>query len=96
MSAPVAPIHTAVLSVSPSTGTWRLFVALLGTTEVWSEHVFTAEVPTVAARTAALARLGYEPVPNSAWEWEEDSSSPDQPVDLLASIKVRERTGGAA
>ena len=96
MSAPVVPVHTAVLSVSPSTGTWRLFVAVLGTTEVWPEHVFTAEVPTLAARTAALAQLGYEPVANGGWEWEEDSSSPDKPVDLLASIKVQERTGGAA
>lgn len=96
MSAPVAPVHTAVLSVSPGTGKWRLFVALLGTTEVWPEHVFTAEVPTLTARAAALAQLGYEPVANGPWEWEEDGSSPDQPVDLLASIKIRERTGGAA
>ncbi|MER7839188.1 DUF6303 family protein [Streptomyces sp. NPDC096040] len=90
-------VHTAVLSVSPNTGTWRLFVAVLGTTDVWPEHVFgAAEVPTLTARMAALARLGDEPVANGTWEWEEDSSSPDQPVELLASLKVRERTGGAA
>ncbi|MFJ5640818.1 DUF6303 family protein [Streptomyces sp. NPDC093223] len=97
MSAPVAPVHTAVLSVSPGTGTWRVFVALLGTTDPWPEHMFaTAVLPTLIARTAALARLGFEPVTDGAWEWSEDGSSPDRPVDLLASIKVRERTGGPA
>ncbi|MER7933263.1 MULTISPECIES: DUF6303 family protein [unclassified Streptomyces] len=92
-----ARIHTAVLSVSPKTGTWRLFVALMGTTEMWPEHVFaTAVVPTLSARAAALARLGYESMPDMAWEWTEDSTTPDQPVDLLASVKVREQTEGAA
>ncbi|GHB22767.1 MULTISPECIES: DUF6303 family protein [Streptomyces phaeochromogenes group] len=88
--------HTAVLSVQSATGKWRLFVGLLNTTASWPEHVFTApEIPTPTARTAALALLGYEPVAGAQWEWSEDTAAPDGPADLLASLTVREQTGGA-
>ncbi|MFD3657113.1 DUF6303 family protein [Streptomyces sp. NPDC058620] len=87
--------HTALLAESRSTDRWRVFVALMNTTDAWPEQVFTGlEVPTRAARTAALALLGYEPVEGAEWEWSEDSD--DAQVHLLASLPVRERTGGAA
>ncbi|MFI1966776.1 DUF6303 family protein [Streptomyces pathocidini] len=90
-----ARTHAAVLSVSFATGTWRLFVGLLNTTEVWSEHMFsTYEVPTPAARAAALSLLGYEPVEGAEWEWSEDATAANGPVHLLASLMVREREGG--
>ncbi|WP_406359963.1 DUF6303 family protein [Streptomyces sp. NBC_01544] len=87
--------HTAVLAESCTTGRWRVFVALMNTTEAWPEHVFTSpEVPTRAARTTALALLGYEPIEGAEWEWSEDSD--DAPVHLLASLTVGKRAGGAA
>lgn len=72
-------------------------MGLLNTTAPWPEHVFgTPEIPTLTARTEALALLGYEPVACAQWEWSEDSTPPDRPVDLLASLKVREHAGGTA
>ncbi|MYT30652.1 MULTISPECIES: DUF6303 family protein [unclassified Streptomyces] len=97
MSDTTVRVHTAVLSVSSTTGTWRLFVGLLNTTDPWPEHVFSSsEIPTPAARTAALTLLGYEPTDGAEWEWSEDTAAADGPVHLLSSMKVRERTGGAA
>ncbi|MFJ6126972.1 DUF6303 family protein [Streptomyces griseoviridis] len=92
-----ARTHTAVLSVSSITGKWRLFVALLNTAAAWPEYVFsTPEIPPPAARSAALTLLGYEPTGEAQWEWSEDGTFPDQPVCLVASLKVRERVGGTS
>ncbi|WP_329218955.1 DUF6303 family protein [Streptomyces sp. NBC_01485] len=89
--------HTAVLSVSPATGTWRVFVTVPKTSGPWPEHVFaTPQIPTPEDRTAALSLLGYEGVAGAEWQWAEDTTDPAGPVRLLAGLAVRERAGGAA
>ncbi|MGY4743351.1 DUF6303 family protein [Streptomyces sp. ATMOS53] len=89
--------HMAVMSVTPATGAWRMFVTVVNTVALWPEHVFdTPSIPTPAARTAALAQLGYEGVEGADWEWSEDTTAVDGPVRLLAGLAVRERAGGAA
>lgn len=54
---------------------WELYVPLSGRpSTVWPEHRWPAEqhlIPTVAERTQALARLGYEPVSGAEWIWHE-------------------------
>lgn len=99
--------YTAVLSVAPATGRWRLFVALVDTTDPWPEHVFaTADVPPPAARTGALAQLGFQPAEygpwdcenaeDGLWQWTEDLNEETGKVLLLASLRVRERTEAVA
>ncbi|SES44384.1 hypothetical protein SAMN04487983_105533 [Streptomyces sp. yr375] len=89
--------HTAVLSVSPATGTWRVFVTVPKTVGPWPEHVIgTRQIPVPAARTAALALLGYEGVEGAEWQWCEDTTDHGGPVRLLAGLAVRERAGGVA
>ncbi|MFF3821126.1 DUF6303 family protein [Streptomyces bluensis] len=81
---------TAQMSVRA--GRWRLYVALLNTTEQWPEHRFGRSVPTFTDRTNALSVLGFEPVPGAEWAWTEDSENPDNPaspVVLIAAIRVR-------
>ncbi|MFF3815486.1 DUF6303 family protein [Streptomyces bluensis] len=81
---------TAQMSVRA--GRWRLYVALLNTTEQWPEHRFGRSVPTFTDRTNALSALGFEPVPGAEWTWIEDSETPDNPaspVVLIAAIQVR-------
>jgi len=78
--------------MSARDGRWRLYVALLNTTERWPDHRFGRMVPTFTERTDALSALGFEPVPGAAWEWTEDSETPDNPaspVILIATIRVR-------
>ena len=85
---------TAQMSVRD--GRWRLYVALLNTTERWPEHQFGRTVPTFTYRRRALQVLGFEPVPGGEWEWTEDSESPDNPaspVVLIAAIRVRSWSG---
>jgi len=85
---------TAQMSVRA--GHWRLYVALLNTTEQWPEHRFARSVPTFTDRTDALSVLGFEPVPGAEWEWTEDSEAPDDPaspVVLIAAIRVRSWSG---
>ncbi|MFE9602555.1 DUF6303 family protein [Streptomyces hokutonensis] len=80
---------TAQMSVRE--GRWRLYVALLNTTEQWPEHRFGHSVPTFMDRTDALSVLGFAPVPGAEWEWTEDSETPDDPaspVVLIAAIRV--------
>ncbi|WAZ22735.1 DUF6303 family protein [Streptomyces cinnabarinus] len=83
---------TAQMSVRA--GRWRLYVALMNTTEVWPEYRFGRSVPTFTDRTDALSALGFEPVPGAEWTWTEDSETPDDPaspVVLIAAIRVRSR-----
>jgi hypothetical protein len=85
---------TAQMSVSA--GHWRLYVALMNTTERWPDYRFTRTVPTFTDRTDALSVLGFEPVPGAEWEWTEDSETPDNPaspVVLIAAIRVRSWSG---
>ncbi|WP_406454863.1 DUF6303 family protein [Streptomyces sp. NBC_01622] len=80
---------TAQMSVRD--GRWRLYVALLNTTERWPDYRFGRTVPTFTDRTDALSVLGFEPVPGAEWEWSEDSEAPDDsasPVVLIAAIRV--------
>jgi hypothetical protein len=88
---------TAQMSVRQ--GRWRLYVALMNTTERWPEHRFGRSVPTFTDRTNALSVLGFEPVPGAEWTWTEDSEIPDDPasaVVLIAAIRVRSWSGVSA
>ncbi|WP_329051648.1 DUF6303 family protein [Streptomyces violaceus] len=81
---------TAQMSVRE--GRWRLYVALMNTTERWPEHRFGRSVPTFMDRTDALSLLGFEPVPGAEWTWTEDSEipgDPASPVVLIAATRVR-------
>ncbi|MGW3105282.1 DUF6303 family protein [Streptomyces sp. NPDC001100] len=85
---------TAQMSVRD--GRWRLYVALLNTTEQWPEHRLGRTVPTFTDRTDSLSALGFEPVPGAEWEWTEDSETPGNPaspVVLIAAIRVRSWSG---
>jgi hypothetical protein len=92
--------YQAVLSVSAVTGRWRLFVGVLGTTDPWPEHDFgVTDAPSLAARLSALNQLGFEPVEGdegAQWEWSEGQPGFDAPVELIAGLRVQERTGEAA
>ncbi|THA73817.1 hypothetical protein E6R60_22705 [Streptomyces sp. A0642] len=91
--------HTAQLSIRD--GRWRLYVALMGVpVSQWPEHDFgpALVVPTMAARSQALAGLGFVFTDGAEWGWEEYSETLDDdasPVRLLASVQVRSRDGGA-
>ncbi|MEU0128650.1 DUF6303 family protein [Streptomyces sp. NPDC006289] len=91
--------HTAQLSVR--TGSWCLYVALMGVpVSQWPEHDFGpgAVVPPPADRSRALTGLGFVFTDGAEWEWTEYSETPDDdtsPVRLLASIVVRSLDGGA-
>ncbi|MEU6282099.1 DUF6303 family protein [Streptomyces sp. NPDC047028] len=78
-------------------GRWRLYVVLLGTTERWPEFSFgRRSVPTLAERSRALKRLGFEPVEDGEWSWSEDSEivgDPTTAVILIATTQVRSRAG---
>ncbi|MCX4906954.1 DUF6303 family protein [Streptomyces sp. NBC_00878] len=89
--------YQAVLSVSSMTGRWRVFVGVLGTTDPWPEHDFAVtDASSLAARLSALAQLGFEPVEGAEWKWSEDQAGFGAPVELIAGLRVREWTGGAA
>ncbi|MEU6181926.1 DUF6303 family protein [Streptomyces coeruleorubidus] len=80
-------------------GRWRLYVALMNTTERWPEYRFGRTVPTFTDRTDALSVLGFEPVPGAEWTWTEDSEThgdPASPVVLIATIRVRSWSGVSA
>jgi hypothetical protein len=88
-------IYTAQMAVSRWSGRWRLYVPLLGQpVSAWPEYEFdSAVVPTAAARSRALNRLGYVFTDGAEWTWVEDSVVPDDaasPVLLIASVTVRE------
>ncbi|MEV0962482.1 DUF6303 family protein [Streptomyces sp. NPDC059017] len=89
--------HTA--QCANNGGSWRLYVVLFGETE-WPECRWSSgQVPTVAERRAALAALGYEPLPHTEWRWIEDSAIPGDDstaVLLIASTDVRELPAGGA
>ncbi|MET7712332.1 DUF6303 family protein [Streptomyces sp. NPDC005407] len=94
MSGQAAREFTAQMSVRE--GRWRLYVALMNTTDAWPQHRFGRAVPTFTDRTNALSVLGFEPVPGAAWEWTEDSEIPEDPasaVVLIAAIRVRSWSG---
>jgi hypothetical protein len=90
-----ALLHPQILS-----GPWQLFVVLDGPAATWPEHVWPDDhpTPTPAARLAALAGLGYRPVPGAEWEWTENAPEAIpvrevRTVRLLAAVTV-EPIGG--
>ncbi len=77
-------------------GRWRLYVALMDTTEPWPVHDFdrAGPPPTFTERSAILNRLGFEPFPHTVWvcsETTEDPADPSSPVRLIATTAVRSR-----
>ncbi|MFI8305510.1 DUF6303 family protein [Streptomyces sp. NPDC085927] len=76
---------------------WHLYVC----TDRWPVHTFgrVLPVPTRTERSAALAALGFEPLPGAEWSWSEDAEDwrdAGSPVLLIAALAVRPLTGGAA
>lgn len=78
---------------------WHLYIALFASLSGrWPECKWeqSAPVPTVAERATVLAKLGYEIVPGTEWEWCESSDDPDDPtsaVHLIAAVTVRRVSG---
>lgn len=78
---------------------WEIFVAEPDEPR-WPHVPFpiTDGIPTVAARTTALASLGYVPLDGgTAWEWMETffEGDPEGTVSLIASAKVAPATPGS-
>lgn len=89
--------QTFTAQMANNGGRWRLYVALLNTSEAWPGYAFgrALPVPTFTERMNALTVLGFEPVPGAEWEWIESTQVPDDPVSpviLIASLRVRSRT----
>ncbi|MEU3683717.1 DUF6303 family protein [Streptomyces sp. NPDC030592] len=63
-----------------SKASWELYLVVYNTTAPWPSHQWAVSrrhhVPTIAARNAALAELGYAPAPGAVWEWQE-TETPD-------------------
>lgn len=79
--------YRTTLSRGPH-GNWRMFVALPGLVADWPTEEFGAGVPTIDARAAALAGLGYEITDPDGWTWCEDTAD-DGGVILMAGTEVR-------
>ncbi|MFG3001302.1 DUF6303 family protein [Streptomyces sp. NPDC048340] len=89
--------HSARLVNSPI-GEWELYVVDDCPARCWPTYEFRRiePVPTLAERTAALARLGYEVADDDAvWEWMEMRDTARADVRLLASLDVTP-IGGAS
>ncbi|MFD7285109.1 DUF6303 family protein [Streptomyces sp. NPDC059863] len=71
---------------------WSVYVCLFGTS-TWPETLLPARrgIPSLAARTAALKRLGFTPLTtDSYWNWVESENTQDSkaPAHLIASVAV--------
>ncbi|WP_405925471.1 DUF6303 family protein [Streptomyces sp. NBC_00035] len=61
---------------------WELYLVVYNTTGQWPHHKWPAsrrhQIPTIAERTEALAKLGYAPAqaPAEGWMWQE-GETPD-------------------
>jgi hypothetical protein len=73
-----------------TTGDWRLLIIRPGEpVDRWLTKKFTGgAVPTIPARAAALADLGYELDDRDEWHWSE-STDPDGAVTLAAGHTAR-------
>lgn len=80
----------ALLHKPFGTRPWQMFVPSDGVPAAdWPEYDWPADhpVPTPSARLAALAELGYRPVPGAEWEWSE--GAPEAiPTREVTSVKV--------
>ncbi|MBV2358112.1 hypothetical protein KUM39_27845 [Streptomyces sp. J2-1] len=95
MSVTIPPVLRAQMALRDN-GAWWVYVCA----DEWPTHTFTrtGRVPTVTERAAALAALGFEPVPGAQWSWSEDAreyGDPSSPVVLITATTVRP-LGGAA
>ncbi|MER6911123.1 DUF6303 family protein [Streptomyces sp. NPDC000594] len=88
----------ARLTNSLYAGHWELYIPSADDVSVWPEHEFRRAypLPTLAERLRVLRDLGYEPVPGSAWRWDEDPAGPNDRVELTASIPVRPQDEGVS
>ncbi|MFE3996616.1 DUF6303 family protein [Streptomyces goshikiensis] len=81
---------------------WQLYVAQTGLVVEWPTFTWptSIEIPSVAARQAALAYLGFTLAEDVEWDWMEYTSPDYHPhparVVLLGAAKVRPLEGGAA
>ncbi|MFD0380143.1 DUF6303 family protein [Streptomyces sp. NPDC127112] len=81
---------------------WQVYVARTGLVCEWPAFTWpaSAEIPTIAERSAALADLGFALAEDAEWEWMEITSPEYHPhpvrVLFLGSVKVRQLDGGAA
>ncbi|MEU3143890.1 DUF6303 family protein [Streptomyces sp. NPDC006999] len=96
MSETIAPTLRAQMSLRANQ-VWRLYVCA----GQWPTHTFgkALPVPTLTERSAALAALGFEPVPGAEWSWAEDAENwrdAGSAVLLITAITVRPLPGGAA
>ncbi|MFE3632234.1 DUF6303 family protein [Streptomyces goshikiensis] len=81
---------------------WQVYVAQTGLVVKWPTFTWptSTEIPTIEARQAALAYLGFTLAENAEWEWTEHTGPDYHPhpvrVLLLGAAKVRPLEGGAA
>ncbi|WP_371678343.1 DUF6303 family protein [Streptomyces sp. NBC_01276] len=80
---------------------WQLYVAQFGLVSEWPTFTWptSAVIPTVEARQAALAYLGFTLVEDGEWEWTEHTGPDYHPhpvrVLLLGAVKVRQLGSGS-
>jgi hypothetical protein len=59
---------------------WELYLVVYNSADSWPSHQWPVarrhQVPTIAERNDALARLGYALAPYAEWDWQE-SETPD-------------------
>ncbi|MEV6957372.1 DUF6303 family protein [Streptomyces sp. NPDC051183] len=73
---------------------WQLYVAMTGLVSEWPTFTWptSAEVPSISAREAALAYLGFLLAEDAEWEWMESTGPECHPhpvrVLLLGAVRV--------
>lgn len=81
---------------------WQLYVAMSGLVSEWPTFTWptTTEIPSIEARKAALAYLGFALAEDAEWEWTELTGPDYHPhparVLLLGAVKVQPLENGAA
>ncbi|MFD7094332.1 DUF6303 family protein [Streptomyces xanthophaeus] len=81
---------------------WQLYVARTGLVCEWPTFTWPAstDVPSLEARKAALALLGFTLAEDAEWEWQEGTGPEYHPhpvrVSFLGAVKVRALESGSA
>jgi hypothetical protein len=71
-------------------GRWTLYVVLPGRGD-WPQALLEGDaIPTASERLEVLAALGFKSTPGTEWEWQETQDTPDEPVQLLATVPVQQ------